>query len=789
MGLSESVFGIPAEKALNYISLSYTSGPRRTCLSLVRHKWLFIALFLLEAMHYTPRAEAAARVTVTIDSVNNRACVDQFIFCGKPDMMVRVSLRESDGTRINCPDTTPIANRDNIGPLPSCASELVTLPVELIVTVFDTNENLLPGTVAIQSEILLSPNGSGAILPEFRMNGRPQVISGPQANITLTATITSVAPAFSASTLQLSRSSIDPALGDRTIASSGPFVTAETPPLQYPEGVRVGFSVQSPAGVIHELAEGVFPATGFHLDWDGRINGQVVPSGIYELRATLGGKVISAPVTVTSIPNVFEIERASPDPWNSRAGPVFFAYRLSPRGTITRRVEGPSAAGSACTLGPQPVLVPDTTTGTLGGNGTVSVPVTTPAGRFLPPGNYCVRFRANDVTGTLISARSLEVNVGNPPPLHLVATLNPAVPWILPTTTAPDAGGTQVPVPAGPVFVEVRAFDDQGNPRPTGRITVRAMPFLTIPIPTSFITTTTCTGVIVCRMQISGATLTRATDVIFDADGGDLPSASPADPPPVSTSVPQRAAALVWAPQARAGPVSVPVSGSPAMGFTTVPRNRTQDVAFHAGTGLDLTVPSQATQLSDGIARILEVFFGGDSNVGPNSITEDQGRSIAFWLTRTPAIVETGADNPDIPGWPLCRRTKLESVSFADMQAVIHNVNCRDNADWNGATFSAEFGAGLGYVAWHEFHHAAYELADEYPGGAHYQTRDLPNNMSSATECARWGAEPALCTQIGTTGWWRAATMPDVMIGNTRQNADDKRRATMIQNICSTGGC
>jgi hypothetical protein len=290
-------------------------------------------------------------------------------------------------------------------------------------------------------------------------------------------------------------------------------------------------------------------------------------------------------------------------------------------------------------------------------------------------------------------------------------------------------------------------------------------------------------------MQISAATLTRATDVIFDADGADLASTSAADPPPLTASVPQRGAALVWAPRNRAGPVSVPVSGSATTGFDTVPRNRTQDVAFHAGTGLDLTVPSQATQLTDGIASILELFFGGDPSVGPNSVTDDQGRSIAFWLTRDPAIVDTGADNPDIPGWPLCRWTKGDSVSFADMQAVIHNVNCRDNASWNGATFSAEYGAELGQTTWHEFHHAAYELADEYPGGAHYQTRDLPNNMTSATECARWGAEPALCTQMGTTGWWRAAPMPDVMVGNTRENADDKRRATMVQNICSTGGC
>lgn len=770
--------------------VSHFSGPEPR----VYRKCGALVVLLFAALCWAPTAAAqAARVSVTINAVNNRACIDQFIFCGKPDMMVRVALRESDGTQRACPDTVPVANFDNIGPLASCAAVLVATPVDLVVTIFDVDEGTLPGTVTIQSEIRLSANGSGATLPWFRLNGTPQTINGTQANITLTATVTLIPPAFSTAALQVSRSVIDPVLGDRTLASSA-IVTAETPAATYPSGASVRFSVQSPNGAISDLADVVVPAMGFNLDWDGRINGQVVPPGVYQLRTTLlaTGQTISAPVTVTSIPNVFEIQRASPDPWNARAGPVSFAFRLSPRGTITWRVEGPSAAGSACTLGPQPIVVPDNTVGPLNaGNGTVSVPVTTPAGRFLPPGNYCVRFRANGVTGNLIGTpRDIEMNLTGPPPLRIVASLSPAVPWILPTTTAPDAMGNQVPVPAGPVFVEVRAFDDQGNPRPTGRITVRAVPFLIIPVPSNVITTLTCTGVSVCLMPIGMPTLTRATDVIFDADASDLASATAADPPPLTASTPQRGAALVWAPQNRAGPVSVPVTGSVTTGFDTVPRNRTQDVAFHVGTGLDLAIAAQATQVSDGISNILSVFFGGDALVGANSVTADRGRSIAFWLTRKPAIVDTEAASPGAPSAPLCRRTQLESVPFADMQAVIHAVNCRDNADWNSVTFSAEFGSGLGRVTWHEFHHAGYDLADEYPpDGGYFQTATLPNVMRNATECAREGAQPNFCAQIGTTGWWRAAPMPDVMVGNTRENLDDSRRAKMVQDICSTGGC
>jgi hypothetical protein len=731
-------------------------------------------------------------VTVTINSVNNRACIDQFVFCGKPDMLVRVALRESDGTLRNCPDTMPTVNLDNIGPLASCSAQLVTSPVELVISVFDVDEAKLPGTVEIQSQIALSDSGGSATLPFFRLNGLPQLITGTQADVTATAVVTNVPPSFSASTLTLSRAAIDPTLGDRTIAS-GRIVTAENPAVPYPSGARVRFSVQAPTGAIATLAEGVVPAAGFNLDWDGRINGQPVPAGIYQLRTTLlaTNQTIAAPVTVTAIANVFEIERASPDPWNSRAGPVSVSYRLSPRGTIARSVEGPSAVGSACTIGPLPVVIPDSSLGPLNaGNGTLDVPVTTASGRFLPPGSYCVRFRATSVTGTAIGTRALEMNVSPPAGLRLVASLDPAVPWILPTTTAPDATGAQVPIPAQPVFVTVRALDEQGRPRPTGRITARATPFLIVPVPSSVITTQTCTGASVCRMQIGMATLTRATDVIFDADASDLPSINPADPPPASASFPRRAAALVWAPQNRAGPVSVPVTGTAALGFNSVSRARTQDVAFHAGTGIDITIPAQATQLNAGIGSILDLFFGGDPQVGANTVTADGGQSLGFWLTRTPATVDTESASSGAPGLPICRRSQVEPVPFADMQAVIHAVLCRDTADWNGASFSAEFDDTLARVAWHEFHHAAYDLADEYPpDGAYYQTGTLPNVMSNATECAVKGAEPGLCAQIGTTGWWRAGPMPDVMVGNTRENLDDIRRGQMVQDICSTGGC
>src|SRR5262245_37426368 len=78
-------------------------------------KWGTLALLLLFVviLGTSTAAAQAARVSVTINSVNNKACIDQkFGFCGKSDMMVRVALLESDGTLKFCPDTVPIINFD-----------------------------------------------------------------------------------------------------------------------------------------------------------------------------------------------------------------------------------------------------------------------------------------------------------------------------------------------------------------------------------------------------------------------------------------------------------------------------------------------------------------------------------------------------------------------------------------------------------------------------------------------------------------------------------------------------
>jgi hypothetical protein len=760
-------------------------------------RWKSAALVVLLASVLAtppiPSFAQAARVSITINSVNNHGCFDRIgLVCTKPDMMVRVAVLQSDGTQIPCPDTVPIKNYDNIGPLASCSGVLAVTPFDLLITLYDVDENKLPG-IFVQEQIRLSEwaDGGSATIPWFRLGGGAVTIAGPDANLTFTPTVTMVAPKFLVPSLQLTTSSIDPQLGDRVIAS-GTIFTSEAMPQPYPGTVKVRWSFRSSSTGPTEIATVSVPANHFNLDWDGKVyGGPSVSPGTYFLDATIleTGETATAAVQVVSLSRTFHVTRSPSTPWNPQAGPVSFDVRINPGGSITSHVEGPSVNGMPCTVGSLPVPIPDTViTGINAGSGSLPIKLVTPAGKSLSAGDYCVRFSAKDNAGTAIGDAALELKVIDPPPLRLFVTLDPPAPWLFPLSTAPDATGAMVPVPSVPVAVEARTLDGDGQPRPTGSITVRAIPGLDTPISPSTVTSLTCNSVSVCRVPIGLTTITTATaanvGVVFEAAASDIGG----DPTPKTGAVGPRAASLSFSATVGAGGISLPAIGDLTTGFMTPPRSRTQDVVFHAGTGISLQDQSQTTLFNSIIKDVLKVFFGGDAFVGANSVTADQGQSIAFFVTPAPAVVTTTAAWPDFPDWPLCDRSHVVSVPWADIQAIIHNVNCRDNSDGNDASFSAS-AAGAAYTAWHEFHHAAYDLADEYPGGSHWQNSVCPNNMSDATQCATKGAEPLLCSLISNTSWWRAAPTPDVMIDNTRENKDDLCRASLIQNICKTNGC
>lgn len=768
-------------------------------------------IIILLALFFTLRQEASAqfsKVTVTIDSIGNKGCFDQWIFCRNPDMMVRVGLRRPDGNVVYCPDTTPIVNKNYAGPIVACSGRRVESPFDLVVSVFDVDEDALknsPPAVNIQSEFKLStdPNLRAAVLPWGGLISGSRSISGPDADIALSVAVVYDPPVFGNSTLNVSAPTFYPGFGER-VSFTDTIVFGSAPPDPYPANAHVRFSVvpADPVGPSEEIGE-AWIGSSLNFEWDGKLHGVIAPVGSYWVSAYLpqSGASARAKVEIASSASVFRVQNpALSRPWNPRAGAVQFPYVLSPGGTVTTRVEGPAPAGNACSAGPLLVAAPNQTTNVAAGSGTLSVAMKNASGVFLPSGNYCVHFDARKSDGSINGSVTQEIALENSPPLKLVVLMDPAVLAVLPSVQLPpDGSGIDRLVPSAPVFVEAHAYDDQRRDRPTGQIMVQVLPGAGIaPVPPAAITSATCTGTHVCRVQVGANTLALAAggtffagNLVFQATASDLANPGNAEPRAASVAIPPRETQFSIPSGSNYAAISRPVTGSTTNGFFTVQKNTTIDVAFHAGTGLDLTIPAQASTFSDLIGRTLGLFFGGDAGVGDTSVMADS-QNVAFWLSMKPAVVSVqGSSNPP----NICQPTSVESVPFAEVQGIIHTVKCRDNSGiGKGSTFSAELGGAfpVANIIWHEFHHAAFELADEYCNstpcdGGYFQTGDLPNVMSNATECSRHGAEPFLCTQIGTSGWWRAAPIPDVMIDNTRENLDDLRRAKLIFDQCKEG--
>src|SRR5262249_40267901 len=156
------------------------------------------------------------------------------------------------------------------------------------------------------------------------------------------------------------------------------------------------------------------------------------------------------------------------------------------------------------------------------------------------------------------------------------------VPALLQTVPLP---GTTTVVPSSPLFIEARALDDQRGPRPTAVITVRAMPLLTTAIAATDISSATCTGVSVCRVAVSAATLAKAAgtttaagSLAFDASAGDSAEPGVPDDKPEMVTVGLRGANIT-SPLSSTIMADAPLTGTPATGLTVMPRNQTLDVA------------------------------------------------------------------------------------------------------------------------------------------------------------------------------------------------------------------
>lgn len=122
-----------------------------------------------------------------------------------------------------------------------------------------------------------------------------------------------------------------------------------------------------------------------------------------------------------------------------------------------------------------------------------------------------------------------------------------------------------------------------------------------------------------------------------------------------------------------------------------------------------------------------------------------------YYSPETGTISDFDAGSPYVLEIP----TSVQNSTIIDHAAVIHTTTKRDWA--SGGNFGTE--PGNRGTAVHESGHAAFGLADEYPGGGHF-TSDNPhhNNYDSEHACQLYNKDngwPESDCEFIEGSWWR----------------------------------
>jgi hypothetical protein len=229
-----------------------------------------------------------------------------------------------------------------------------------------------------------------------------------------------------------------------------------------------------------------------------------------------------------------------------------------------------------------------------------------------------------------------------------------------------------------------------------------------------------------------------------------------------------------------AGAYPIGVVSSP---FGVARTDRNLDISFHRGSGFDLGDDAGRTAFSDTLRTHIRTLWGlgagackskSSSSRMPSSVLDHQ-EQVSFWLS--PRLVNVKKEQG---GLGLCEWS-LRPVRFAEVNGVVHTTSCRDNAP--GGSFSSKSGS----VSWHELHHAAYGLADEYCcDGGYFQEEPFPNLYDDLDDCQEDPLSGGACAKLSKTlpngtvetkDWFRFDRTPDVMINNSVENPEEFRRA------------
>lgn len=770
--------------------------------------FLLVLVALMIGQFASAARAGGVRATVSIerlDFIDGAQTLDpfQFFFNEKPDYFAKVRLLALDGTILrDCGETPFMKNLQHAVYSPAavlCAGRsALTEPFFVEVEARDADWDLENAQAvhnpADLADITPDPNGKVWRSPPFMCSSScsPLHIDTSGDNTRARFTITTVTePNGFVGTPVAFPPSIDPSLGEHTtisgtlISPGSITITAEPdPPTNGQRQIIVDHAVISD------------PSRVFHIDWSGKVSvgaPLAMEPGTYKLVVSINGEAASSPVFVTIVrhdPHQLVLGSILPGDNNSPFGrPFSFGLTTTANANVRLEIRGPSA-----TLDPncdrfhalQLPLIRHIEQALVAGQHDVTWDGLSDSGSRADPGGYCAIADATDQA----SGTPLQV-AGSWPPIRVVEAekiklfvrTEPAVPSLEP----------RKPVRIIATVFAVNGATGGGNPTFANQIVISAGGAASgaFPAPSDKVScqfASTCTLVVDrALLTLPGAsapsgTLAYAARASLAGQVGSLDTGvrlTDIDPPSPGSLLRVFRASVAAVPAASAGNVR-------QANFENA-----FDLVFYPGTGYDLAVPAGRSRFDELVGENIDALFGFSTTSRHESSAFDHLSAVSVWASSTSQDVSPtpGANTVNSN---FCNLGTHDPVSFANANGVLHAVNCRDSAPGNFFTSMMTDLSRLD-TTWHELHHVAYGLSDEYgPDGAYWLADPFPNAYPDLQSCARLGSVPAQCANINPpNAQWSVSDVAagDVMARGATEHADDLRRSDFFYLGCARGRC
>jgi hypothetical protein len=777
-------------------SIKRVSGPQGLCHSfLVRTERLIVvsllAIFGFLAFTQTAHAFHQVNVTATVTRVTNKLnrCFDPLVVgCSRPDYyaVITIESNSKDPSQSCSFRKELIENRDTITPTTWTCSARMENPI-VVVNIWDFDGNKFPDL----ADIVAGP-GESLRVPVTR--GTTSITSvGDDTNVMIIITATRE-PSKLFPPL-VNQREFDPSLNE-TITISGA-VDHQT---------RLKIRTNSTLG---RADIGDINVNGpFMFVWNGTfIGGTAAPVAIHDIIvAGEGGNPVISSSPPTEIINGINLIKRPPNSlailssfpatkskprWNPRAGPLKLEFLLSSSATVELDITN----GNACPITTSLETISSSNlnpgTSSLSWDGTI---LRGGSRQFVPKGIYTVALSAtfsNGLPNVLVPREPcFQVEVIDPPPLEIAVESSPIVALL-----------------GEPMMFTATALDAEHADRLTGTIEIWVADVIEVGAhrpPTTPVMT--CRQSSVCSVSIITATPTTGR-VAFKAVAHDILGSF--------VQTPWRMAEVIDPSMIGTGAIvmaGVPMDFGPSPPvefFGRFNQSKTIDTVYFPGN-FDMSADGSDPTVFRGIVadHIKQLWGLGPQRRFPSTFLANQD-NVSFWVALKNATVVNS--NPFDPDPNNACSYGASTPPWSEVNAIVHRTPCRDNSK----RFFRLYSAKSPLISWHEMHHVAFGLADEYCcDGGYWQQSIFPNVYLSHVDCVAdplSGFGSLTCQPIrdnnvftcpisgqvqGIRGWRLDSdtdicvnNTPDVMINNTIELGADTRRASHVFSECDQGKC